>query len=254
MLCDAHLCSAGFYHRVSTLVFLLKKDVINMYERLELIYTKEQLNKIKNTNILLVGVGGVGGSTLEALIRSGIQHITVIDKDTFEESNLNRQILSTKNNIGKSKVLEAQIRGLSINPHIDIKTYEMFLNESNINEIQDISKYDYIIDCCDTPNTKLLLIQTSIKYNIKIISSMGTGFRNDPSKLYITNIWNTEYDPLAKKMRKLLKENKINKKIPVLTSKEIPINKGKTIGSSYFVPNTAGIFIANYIFNDIINK
>ena len=232
---------------------MYKKDVIYMYERLELIYTKEQIKKINNTKVLLVGVGGVGGSVLEALVRTGIQNITLIDKDIFQESNLNRQIISNKNNIGKSKVIEASNRAKSINPTICIKTYEMFLEEANIKEINDINTYDYIIDCCDTPKTKLLLIQTALNNKIKIISSMGTGFRTDPSKLYITNIWKTENDPLAKKMRKLLKDNNIKEKIPVLTSKELPINKGNTIGSSYFVPNTAGIYIANYIINDIIN-
>ena len=224
-----------------------------MFERLELIISKEQINKLKKANILLVGVGGVGGSVLEGLVRSGIEHITIIDMDKFQESNLNRQIISNRNNIGNSKVKEAQLRALSINPNIDIKIYEMFLDESNIDEIKDINKYNYIIDCCDSTNTKILLIKKALEYNIKIITSMGTGFRLDPSKLVITDIWKTDNDPLAKKIRSILRKENIKAKIPVLTSKEIPINKGKTIGSAYFVPNCAGIFIANYIFNDIIN-
>ena len=225
-----------------------------MLERVEILLSPEQINKIKNTNILLVGVGGVGGSVFEALIRSGIENITIIDSDVFESSNLNRQILSNINNINKSKVEEAKKRGLLINPQCNIKTYQLFLSQDNIEEIKDINQYNYIIDCCDTPKTKLLLIEEALKHNIKIISSMGTGFRKDPSKLYITNIWKTENDPLAKKMRKLLKDNNIKDKITVLTSKEIPLQKGKTIGSTYFVPNSAGILLANYVFNDIIDK
>ena len=229
------------------------KEVISMLERLELIISKEQIDKLHKVNILLVGVGGVGGSVLEGLVRSGIENITIVDGDVFQESNLNRQILSNINNISNSKVIEAQKRAISINPSINIKTYNLFLTEDNIGEIKDIDKYNYIIDCCDTVNTKIILIKIALKYNIKIISSMGTGFRCDPSKLVITNIWKTDSDPLAKKIRSILRKENIKDKIPVLTSRELPISKGKTIGSSYFVPNCAGIYIANYIFNDIIN-
>lgn len=223
-----------------------------MFERLELLIGEDNINKIKNKKVLLVGVGGVGGACLEALVRIGIGNITIIDHDKFDITNLNRQILSNRNNIGNSKVLEAQIRALSINPDICINPLEMFLNESNIDEI-NIDSYDYIIDCCDTVTTKLLLIKESIKHNIKIISSMGTGNRTDPTKLKITNIWDTNYDPLAKVMRKLLRDNHINKKITVLTSSEQPIKtNSRTVASCALVPNTAGLYIASFIFNDII--
>ncbi len=221
---------------------------------MELILSNEQINNLKNSNILIVGIGGVGGACFEALVRLGIQNISIIDNDVFDISNLNRQLLSNINNIGHSKVLEAKLRGESINPSISIKTYEMFLNEANIGEIP-ISSFDYIIDCCDTITTKLLLIKYSLKYNINIISSMGTGNRLDASKLEITNIWKTNYDPVAKILRKLLRDNKINKKIPVLCSKEIPIKiHNRTPGSISLVPNVAGFLIANYVFSDIIHK
>ena len=224
-----------------------------MLERLELLINKEQIDKLKNTNILIVGIGGVGGSCFEALVRLGIENITIIDNDTFDLSNLNRQILSTRNNIGNKKVLEAEIRAKSVNPNISIKTLDLFLNESNIDKI-DINKYQYIIDCCDTVKTKILLIKESIKNNIKIISSMGTGNRLDATKLTITDIWKTNYDPLAKTIRRQLKENNIKNKIPVLCSTEQPIKTGSTtIGSTSIVPNTAGLYIASYVFNDIIN-
>ncbi len=206
-----------------------------------------------NSNILLIGVGGVGGACLEALVRMGLKNITIIDNDVFQETNLNRQILSTKNNIGESKVKEAVLRAKSINPNISIKGLEMFLITSNIDEI-NYKEYDYIIDCCDTVTTKLLLIQKALENNIRIISSMGTGNRIDPTKLEITNIWKTNNDPLAKIMRKLLKENNIKAKIPVVTSKELPIkNINRTPGSTSFVPNVAGFYIASYVFNDIIS-
>lgn len=225
-----------------------------MFERQMLIINEEDMKKIKNTNILLVGIGGVGCSCLEALVRLGYNNITIIDNDTFDESNLNRQLYSNQNNIGEFKVLEAQKRAKSTNPNILLKTHQMFLNESNIDEI-DINNYDYIIDACDSVNTKLLLIKYALNNNISIISSMGTGNRVDPSKIILTDIWKTVNDPLAKKMRKLLKDNQITKKIPVVTSQELPIKTNTTtIGSCYLVPNTAGIFLASFILNNTLKK
>lgn len=225
-----------------------------MLERLELILDKESINKFCNSNILLVGVGGVGGATLEALVRLGLKNITIVDNDSFTESNLNRQILCTRNNIGHKKVLEAVLRAKSINPDILIEYREMFLNEANIDEL-DYTKFDYIIDACDTMTTKLLLIKKALECNVKIISSMGTGNRLDPTKLVITNIWKTSNDPVAKAMRKMLRDNKINKKIPVVCSNELPIKTHtRTPGSTSLVPNVAGFYIASYVFNDIISN
>ena len=224
-----------------------------MLERMELILDKETIDRFANSNILLIGVGGVGGACLEALVRLGLKNITVVDNDTFQESNLNRQILSNTNNIGKSKVKEAVLRAKSINPSISIKNIEMFLNEANINEI-NYKEYNFIIDCCDTMTTKLLLVKKAIENNIKIISSMGTGNRINPTKLEITNIWKTNNDPVAKIMRKLLRDNNIKYKLPVVTSKELPIKiQSRKPGSCALVPNVAGFYIAYYVFNDIIH-
>ena len=225
-----------------------------MLERLELILDKDKIDKFSNSNILLVGVGGVGGACLEALVRLGLKNITIIDSDNFEKSSLNRQILSNLNNIGKSKVKEAVLRAKSINSSINIKGLEMFLNEANIDEI-NYKEYDFIIDCCDTITTKLLLIKKALENNIKIISSMGTGNRFDPSKVKIIDIAKTNNDPLAKVMRKLLRENNIKAKIPVVSSKEIPIKiQSRKPGSSSLVPNVAGFYIASYVFNGIIQE
>lgn len=224
-----------------------------MLERSKLLFSDEQLNDFSNSNILIVGIGGVGGACFEALVRMGIKNISVVDGDVFSKSNLNRQLLCTRDNIGHSKVNEAQLRAKSINPDILIETYEMFLNEANIDEI-DYKKYNYIIDCCDTMTTKLFLIKKALEYNIKIISSMGTGNRVDPTKLEIMNIWKTQNDPVAKVMRKMLRDNHIKYKLPVLCSTELPIKTHERIpGSVSFVPNVAGFCIASYVFNDIIN-
>ena len=224
-----------------------------MLERSKMLFSDEQLNKFCNSNVLIVGVGGVGGACFEALVRMGIKNISIVDGDVFSESNLNRQLLCIRDNIGHSKVNEAVLRAKSINPDILVNSYEMFLNEANINEL-DYDKYDYIIDCCDTMTTKLLLIKKAIEYNVKIISSMGTGNRIDPTKLEIMNIWKTQNDPVAKAMRKMLRDNDIKYKLPVLCSTEIPIKTHeRTPGSVSFVPNVAGFCIASYVFNDIIS-
>lgn len=223
-----------------------------MYERLELILSKEKINKINNTNILIVGVGGVGGSCFEALIRLGIEKITVIDNDVFDKSNLNRQILSNLNNIGQNKAKEAYLRAKSINNNCLIDYKQIFLLEDNIDEI-NIDEYDYIIDCCDTLTTKVLLIKESIKHNKKIICATGTGNRLNPTELYLTNIWKTNNDPLAKNLRNALRKNNIKEKIPVVASHELPKKTGsRTVGSCALVPNTAGLYIAYWVFNDII--
>ena len=224
-----------------------------MLERSKMFFSDEQLNKFCNSNVLIVGVGGVGGACFEALVRMGIKNVSIVDGDVFSESNLNRQLLCIRDNIGHSKVNEAVLRAKSINPDILVNSYEMFLNEANINEL-DYDKYDYIIDCCDTMTTKLLLIKKAIEYNVKIISSMGTGNRIDPTKLEIMNIWKTQNDPVAKAMRKMLRDNDIKYKLPVLCSTEIPIKTHeRTPGSVSFVPNVAGFCIASYVFNDIIS-
>ena len=223
-----------------------------MLERSKMIVNEDNLNKFINSHVLIVGVGGVGGACFEALVRMGIKNITIVDGDTFSLSNLNRQLLSNRSNIGNSKVKEAYLRAININPDIVVNCYDLFLTEANIDVIE-FNKYDYIIDCCDTMTTKLLLVKKALEHNVKIISCMGTGNRLDSTKLEITNIWKTDNDPVARVMRKLLRDNNIKYKLPVLCSKEIPIKvEGRTPGSVSFVPNVAGFYIANYVFNDII--
>ena len=224
-----------------------------MFDRLELVVGKDILKKISNVNILIVGVGGVGCICLESLVRSGFINITIIDMDKFEKSNLNRQLFSNSNNLDLYKVDEAFKRVSSINPNVNLTKFNIFLDESNIS-LLDLSKYDYVLDCCDSVSTKVLLMKLSKVYNYKIISSMGVGNRIDPTKLLICDIFKTKNDPLAKKVRNILKKNNIKLKIPVVCSLELPIKSGNIVGSSFFVPNAAGILMANYVFNDIIKN
>lgn len=222
--------------------------------RLELITTKEKIEKIKEKNILLIGLGGVGGYVFETLVRSGIENITIVDGDTFEESNLNRQLLSLKSTINKNKTDVAESRAKEINENIKIKKITQVLTKENINEI-NFKEYDYVIDACDTLEIKKQIIKICTKNNIKFISSMGTGNKFHPELLELTTLDKTEYDPIAKILRKYVKEEKINKKIKVVSSKEKPIKTNTTtIGSNAFVPATAGLLLTSYVINDIVGE
>ena len=220
-----------------------------MFDRLELLIGKENIEKISKINVLIVGIGGVGGTALEALVRSGVKNITIIDKDVFSESNLNRQILSTRDSIGLYKVDVGINRCKSINPNVNITGLKINLDEKNVNELE---YFDYIIDACDDINAKLSLMQYASRNNIKLISSMGTGKRLNPSNVIITRLDKTSNDPLAKKMRYEARKRGLKLNIPVVCSKEEPINNDRVIASSIFVPSTAGLMLAYYkkVIND----
>ena len=223
-----------------------------MFDRFLKIISKEELEKIKNIKVLLIGIGGVGGYTLEALVRSGVECITIIDNDVVEETNLNRQIVALHSTLNKYKTTVAKERALDINPNAKINEIIKFIDKDNVNTIFD-KEYDYIIDACDTITTKVLLIKYAKENNIKIISCMGTGNRLDPTKLNITKLNKTYGDPLAKVMRKLLKDNNINLNIPVVWSSEETIKTdSRTPGSSSLVPSVAGIYLATYVINDVL--
>ena len=221
-----------------------------MFDRLELLIGKENIEKISKINVLIVGIGGVGGTALEALVRSGVKNITIIDKDVFSESNLNRQILSTRDSIGLYKVDVGVNRCKSINPDVNITGLKINLDEKNVNELE---YFDYIIDACDDINAKLALMQYANKNNINLISSMGTGKRLNPSNVIITRLDKTSNDPLAKKMRYEARKRGLKLDIPVVCSKEEPINNDRIIASSIFVPSTAGLMLAYYIIEKVIN-
>ena len=224
-----------------------------MFERLELLIGKENLEKLHSTKVLIVGVGGVGGECSLSLIRSGIENITIIDFDEVDITNLNRQVVAFHSTIGQKKVdvLESIIK--DINPNCVVNKYDLFLTKDNIKEILDKENPDFIIDCCDSKDTKKAIIKESLNRNIKFISSMGTGNKFDPSKLEITDIRKTNNDPLARIFRKWVKDEKINKKIPVLCSKEVPVHRGNVVASNSFVPNSAGLLIASYVINNLID-
>ena len=223
-----------------------------MFDRLELLIGKENLEKIKTKNILVVGCGGVGGSAILSLVRSGIMNITVIDYDKVVESNLNRQEVAYISTIGKYKVDAIKDIILDINKDVNVNSINLFLDESNIKELFDNNKFDYVIDCCDSVKTKEALILECINRNIKIVTSCGAGFRMHPEMLRIMSLDKTSNDSLARILRKWAKDNHINKKIMVMCSLEAPLGKGSPIASNAFVPPAAGLLLSSYVINDII--
>lgn len=222
-----------------------------MLDRLEILIG-DKVQTLKEKTVLLLGLGGVGGHAFETLLRSGIGTIIVVDNDIVDETNINRQLLTNINNIGKYKVDEAEKRKDIINPECKIIKIKDFITEENIDLLFQ-NKIDFVIDAIDTIKTKKQLIKKCTENNIKIISVMGTGNKMDPTKLTITDIRKTSYDPIAKEIRKFIKEERINKKVPVVFSDETPIKTDK-VGSNAFVPATAGIFASSYVINELIKE
>ena len=222
------------------------------FARLELL-VGEKISKIKNLKVLIIGVGGVGGYTAESLARCGVSNITIVDYDRIDITNINRQIIALHSTIGKKKVDVLSTRIKDINPNCQVKTYDLFIDSSNIQLIFD-ADYDYILDCCDTIKSKELIIREAVKRKIKIISSMGAGFKLDPSKISIAKLKNTSYDKIASILRKNLKDQKECLEIPVVYSTESVFKHDKIIGSNSFIPSMFGLFMTSYIINDIVKE
>ena len=222
------------------------------FNRLEKIIGTEKLEKLNEKSVLILGCGGVGGYVVEALARSNIGTLIIVDFDTIDETNINRQITALDSTIGKKKVDVLEERIKSINNKCKIIKIDKFIDTSNL-ELLFNYKIDFFVDACDTISTKKEVIKFRLKKEIDFITSMGTGNKLDPSKLEITDIRKTINDPLARILRKFIKEEKINNKITVLTSKELPIKTGeRTPGSTAFVPSVGGLLIASYIVNRFI--
>jgi len=220
-----------------------------MYSRIERMLSEEEFNKIKNINVLIVGIGGVGGYALEMLVRSGVSNITIIDSDVVDISNLNRQIIALNSNVGLSKIEVAEKRVLDINPTIKLNTKKIFLTKDNMDS--NLGDYDYIIDACDTVTTKIELIKYAKRKMIKIITCMGTGNKLDPSKLEIIELSKTAYDPLAKSVRQILRKDGVNDRVMCVCSTENARKvEYRTPGSIALVPATAGILCASFVIND----
>lgn len=233
----------------------------NQFLRTEMLIGKDAVEKLNNSRVAVFGVGGVGGYVVEALSRTGVGNIDIIDNDTISVSNLNRQIIALNSTVGKNKVDVLKARLLDINPNLKVETYKCFFTR---NTEFDFSKYDYVVDAIDTVVGKLELITRAKSANVPIICSMGTGNKMNPTMFEVADISKTSVCPLAKVIRQELKKRRI-KKVKVVYSKEIPLKpivtedmdvetKGGRIApaSNSFCPAVAGLIIASEVIKDLI--
>ena len=224
----------------------------DQFSRTELIIGKAGINKLKNSKVVIFGVGGVGSFVAEGLARCGIGKFILVDNDVVDLTNLNRQIIATHKTIGKPKVEVAKTRILDINPNANVEVFQEFFMPDSKDLFDDSA--NYVIDCVDTVTAKLEIICRAKQKNIPVISSMGTGNKLDPTRFEVTDIYKTSVCPLAKVMRKELKNRGIDK-LKVIYSKEEPIKNNTGVpGSISFVPSVAGLIIAGEVIKDILAK
>ena len=234
----------------------------NRFSRTELLIGTDAVEKLKNSRVAVFGVGGVGGYAVEALARSGIGTLDLIDKDKVSVSNINRQIIATEKTIGCLKAEVAAERVHDINPDIKVNVFNMFYTPETSSEF-DFSQYDYVVDAIDTVSGKIELVMQADKCHTPIISSMGAGNKLNPTMFEVSDIYKTSVCPLARVMRRELKARGI-KKLKVVYSKEPPLTPkiiqkdsetNKVVPASIaFVPSVVGLIIASEVIKDIIEK
>jgi tRNA A37 threonylcarbamoyladenosine dehydratase len=212
---------------------------------------------LQHSHVAVFGLGGVGGFAVEALARSGVGNLDIIDKDTIDETNLNRQIIATQSTIGQYKTDVMKRRIGDINPKIAVHAFPVFYLPSTKDRF-DFSQYDYIVDAVDTVTAKLSLIEEAYAYGIPIISAMGAGNKLDPTKFKVADIYQTSIDPLAKIIRKELRKRDIDH-LKVVYSTEKPrkiktYTPGKVVGSVSFVPSVAGLIMAGEVIKDLTSS
>lgn len=232
---------------------------LNEFCRTELLIGEEGIEKLHNSKVIVFGIGGVGSFVVEALTRAGVGNLILVDNDTVCISNLNRQIHATQDTVGNVKVEAMKARVLSINPNCNVEAKQEFITADNIQEIipEDI---DYVVDAIDTVTSKLALAEYCYKKDIKLIASMGTGNKMDPTQFRVTDVFKTKVCPLAKVMRAELRKRGV-KKLKVVYSEEVPMvpNKGRAVvskkrqtpGSISFVPPVAGMIIGGEVIKDL---
>ncbi len=232
---------------------------MTQFKRTEMLFGAKAMEKLKNSRVAVFGIGGVGGHVVEALVRSGIGTIDLIDNDIVHNSNINRQVVALLSNVGESKVNAFEKRIKDINPKAIVNKHNCFFLPENSSQF-DFKSYDYVADCIDTVTGKIELVLKAQEAGTPIISSMGTGNKINPTDLEVADIYKTSVCPLAKVMRHELKKRRV-KKLKVVYSREIPVapaetleekeSKKRIIGSNAFVPAVAGLIIASEIVKDL---
>ena len=248
--------------------------MLNQYSRTQLIFGAEAMEKLRNSRVAVFGIGGVGGYTVEALARSGVGELDLIDDDKVCLTNINRQIIATRKTVGQYKVDVAVERVHDIDPNIVVNTYKTFYTPETAEQF-DFTKYDYVVDAIDTVTGKIALVMNAKKAKTPIICSMGAGNKVDPTAFEVTDIFKTSVDPLARVMRIELKKRGI-RKLKVVYSKEVPLTpvddmaisckthcicppgtakkctqRRQVPGSNAFVPSVVGLIIAGEVIKDL---
>lgn len=248
--------------------------MLNQYSRTQLIFGAEAMEKLRNSRVAVFGIGGVGGYTVEALARSGVGELDLIDDDKVCLTNINRQIIATQKTVGQYKVDVAAERVHDIDPNIVVNTYKTFYTPETAEQF-DFTKYDYVVDAIDTVTGKIALVMNAKKAKTPIICSMGAGNKVDPTAFEVTDIFKTSVDPLARVMRIELKKRGI-RKLKVVYSKEVPLTpvddmatsckthcicppgtvrkctqRRQVPGSNAFVPSVVGLIIAGEVIKDL---
>ena len=219
-------------------------------DRTEVLLGKEKLDRVLKVRIMIIGLGGVGGTALSALYRSGFRHFVLVDNDVVDSTNLNRQIMYETDDIGKKKTDVCKDKLTKFCGEIDVKTIDLYVDESNPSKL--INDVDFVIDAIDFVPGKIGIIGECLKKKIPFISSLGMAKRLDPQQVVLTTLNKTENDPLAKKIRYECRQRGLDlKQIPVVFSKESIIIDGPELGSMMMVPSTAGLIISNFIIKNI---
>ncbi len=232
--------------------------MINQFSRTEMLIGSDSMKKLSDCRIAVFGVGGVGGHVVEALARSGIGAIDIIDNDKVSLTNINRQIIALHSTVGRYKTEVMKERILDINPDCRVTEHKCFFLPENSSEF-DFTKYDYIVDAVDTVTAKIELVMQAEKTETPIISSMGTGNKINPTEFEVADIYKTSMCPLAKVMRHELKKRNV-RRLKVVYSKENPITPHETeednckAGSNAFTPSVAGLIIASEVIKDLIKN
>ena len=222
----------------------------NRFSRTEALLGEQAMEKLKKARVAVFGIGGVGGHVVEALVRSGVGAVDIVDSDKVCLSNLNRQIIATESSIGKYKVDVMKERILDINPEAVVNVHKCFYLPETKDEF-DFSQYSYVVDAVDTVTAKIQLVMEAAEAGVPIISSMGAGNKLDPTAFQVADIYKTSVCPLAKVMRRELKKRGI-KKLKVVYSKEQPVVKNAVPASVAFVPSVAGLIIAGEVIKDLV--
>ena len=229
----------------------------NWQERTELLFGENKIERIRNANVLVVGTGGVGGYAAEMICRAGVGKMTIVDADTIQPSNINRQIIALHSNIGMSKVNALGKRLMDINPNLELTVMEQYLKDEAIPELLEREKFDFVVDAIDTVAPKCFLIFECLRRKIKIVSSMGAGAKSDITKVCFADIWDTYHCGLSKAVRKRLQKMGMKKSLPVVFSTEQADekavllvderNKKSTCGTVSYMPAVFGCYLAEYV-------